>query len=92
MIFSIMDITKITIKRVLKILVLVLLLILMARSCSTPEKYAKRDAKEMNRAMDRENGNAMERAERHFEKHLYRYRNNSDKYFRYADTYKEYID
>lgn len=71
--------------------VMLLLGLSMITSCScTPESLARKDARELNRAIDRGNVNAMDRAERHSDKHLNRYRNNSTKYFRYVDEYKEH--
>ena len=59
-------------------------------SCSTsPEVQAKKDAKVMNRALEKNDANAMRKAERTMKKHLNKYSNNRDKYFRYADTYKD---
>lgn len=61
-------------------------------SCScSPESIAKRDAMEMNRAIDKCDADAMDKAERRSEKHLDKYRNDMDKYFRYVDTYKKYL-
>lgn len=59
-------------------------------SCSTsPELQAKKDAKVMNRALEKNDANAMRKAERTMKKHLNKYSNNREKYFRYADTYKD---
>ena len=59
-------------------------------SCSTsPESQAKKDAQAMNRALEKNDGDAMLKAERTMKKHLNNYSNNRDKYFRYADTYKD---
>jgi len=59
-------------------------------SCSTsPEVQAKKDAKVMNRALEKNDANAMRKAERTMKKHLNKYSNNREKYFRYADTYKD---
>ena len=63
--------------------------ICMFRGCSSPESLAKKDAKEMAKAMDKQKARAMEKAMRKQEKHLSRYRNNRDKYFRYSDAYHE---
>lgn len=62
-------------------------------SCAcSPEAIAKKDAKEMNKAMDKRDSDAMDKAERHFEKHLSKYNNDQDKYFRYFNAYKEHLD
>gem|GEM_PF-4909702 len=45
----------------------------------------------MNRAIDKCDADAMDKAERRSEKHLDKYRNDMDKYFRYVDTYKKYL-
>jgi hypothetical protein len=59
-------------------------------SCSTsPEVQAKKDAKVINRALEKNDANAMRKAERTMKKHLNKYSNNREKYFRYADTYKD---
>ena len=59
-------------------------------SCSTsPEVQAKKDAKVMNRALEKNDANAMRKAERTMKKHLNKYSNNREKYFRYVDTYKD---
>ena len=46
----------------------------------------------MNKAMDKRDSDAMDKAERHFEKHLSKYNNDQDKYFRYFNAYKEHLD
>lgn len=62
-------------------------------SCSTsPEVQAKKDAKVMNRALEKNDANAMRKAERTMKKHLNKYSNNREKYFRYADTYKDNLE
>ncbi len=43
----------------------------------------------MNRALEKNDANAMRKAERTMKKHLNKYSNNREKYFRYADTYKD---
>ncbi len=59
-------------------------------SCSSsPEALAKQDAIEMNRAMEKGDADAMERANERSERHLNKFRNNSDEYFKYVDTYKK---
>ena len=59
-------------------------------SCSTSQEVqAKKDAKVMNRALEKNDANAMRKAERTMKKHLNKYSNNREKYFRYADTYKD---
>ena len=65
--------------------------ICMFSSCSSPESIAKKDAKEMAKAMNKQNARAMEKAMKQQEKHLSRYREDRDKYFRYSDAYKEEI-
>lgn len=62
----------------------------IAVSCSSsPEALAKQDAIEMNRAIEKGNADAMERANERSERHLDKFRNNSDDYFKYVDTYKK---
>lgn len=59
-------------------------------SCSvSPEEQAKKDAKAMNRALEKNDTDAMMKAERNRGKHLNQYSDDRDKYFRYADTYKD---
>ena len=62
----------------------------MMVSCSvSPEEQAKKDAKAMNRALENNDADAMTKAERAMEKHLNKYSDDRDKYFRYVDTYKD---
>lgn len=70
--------------------ILLLVLGIVNNSCSSsPEAQAKKDAKSMNKALEKNDADAMRKAERTMEKHLNKYSNNMDKYFRYADTYKD---
>ena len=80
-------------KKRIFIVILLLCLGLSITSCAcSPEAIAKKDAKEMNKAMDKRGSNAMDKAERHFEKHLSKYNKDQDKYFRYYNAYMEHLD
>lgn len=77
-------------KRFVYAAMLLLGLSMISVSCSTsPEAQAKEDAKVMNRALEKNDADAMRKAERTMKKHLNKYSNNREKYFRYADTYKD---
>ena len=62
-------------------------------SCSSsPEALGKRDAKELNRAINNNSSKGIDNATKHRERHLKKYQNDRDKYFRYWDAYKEALE
>ena len=62
-------------------------------SCSTsPEAQAKKDAKAMNKALEKNDVDAMTKAQHSMEKHLHKYSDDSEKYFKYLDTYKDNLE
>ena len=70
-------------------IVLVLCFFIATPSCTgSPESLARKDAHEMNRAIKKGDARAMEKAEQQSQKHLSKYKNNQEKYFRYVDMYK----
>lgn len=76
-------------KKIIYVAMLLLGLSMMTSSCfSSPESLAKKDAQAMNKAVERNDAKAMEEAGRASEKHLNKYSDDRDKYFRYVDTYK----
>jgi hypothetical protein len=48
----------------------------------------QRDAKELNRAINNNSSKGIDKATKHRERHLKKYENDRDKYFRYWDAYK----
>lgn len=75
-------------KKIILILITSLFLISTTSCSSSPESLAKQDAIEMNRAIEKGDADAMERANERSERHLNKFRDNSDDYFKYWDTYK----
>lgn len=77
-------------KKTMFAVTLLLSLCLSFGSCSvSPETQAIKDAKAMNRALEKNDADAMMKADKTMERHLKKYSNDSDKFFRYADTYKD---
>lgn len=76
-------------KKILYAVMLLLGLSMMVSCSVSPEEQAKKDAKAMNRALENNDADAMTKAERAMEKHLNKYSDDRDKYFRYVDTYKD---
>lgn len=71
------------------ILLLGLGMVTTVTSCSSsPEALGQRDAKELNRAINNNSSKGIDKATKHRERHLKKYENDRDKYFRYWDAYK----
>lgn len=75
------------------LLLCVSMVIITTTSCSgSPETLGRKDAEEMNRAIQHNSANEMNKASKHSENHLKKYQNDRDKYFRYIDAYKNALE
>lgn len=66
-------------------------MVITSCSCS-PEALGRKDAKELNQAVRENSSKKMNRATKHSERHLDKYQNDRDKYFRYVDAYKNALE